>query len=27
MIPNFGKAESLNVATATAILCSEFVRT
>lgn len=26
-IPNFGKAESLNVATATAILCSEFSRT
>jgi TrmH family RNA methyltransferase len=26
LIPNFGKAESLNVATATAILCSEFVR-
>ncbi|MDG1475917.1 MAG: RNA methyltransferase [Vicingaceae bacterium] len=25
-IPNYGKAESLNVATATAILCSEFVR-
>lgn len=26
MIPNFGKAESLNVATATAILCSECMR-
>ena len=26
LIPNFGKAESLNVATATAILCSEFTR-
>jgi len=26
LIPNFGKAESLNVATATAILCSEFAR-
>lgn len=26
MIPNFGKAESLNVATATAILCSECKR-
>lgn len=26
LIPNFGKAESLNVATATAILCSEFKR-
>jgi TrmH family RNA methyltransferase len=26
LIPNFGKAESLNVATATAVLCSEFVR-
>lgn len=25
-IPNFGKAESLNVATATAILCSEYKR-
>jgi TrmH family RNA methyltransferase len=25
-IPNFGKAESLNVATATAILCSEYMR-
>lgn len=26
LIPNFGKAESLNVATATAVLCSEFKR-
>jgi len=26
LIPNFGKAESLNVATATAILCSESMR-
>tara|TARA_B100000809_G_scaffold213696_1_gene218191 strand:+ start:6625 stop:7350 length:726 start_codon:yes stop_codon:yes gene_type:complete len=26
LIPNFGKAESLNVATATAILCSEYMR-
>lgn len=26
LIPNFGRAESLNVATATAILCSEFKR-
>ncbi len=26
LIPNFGKAESLNIATATAILCSEYRR-
>ena len=26
LIPNYGKAESLNVATATAVLCSEFKR-